>query len=92
MKDLEITVLGDVIAILKHAKTVQNKRTTEKVLKTEKDTTNSQTSSSERRVVVTKQSDHPAKKLVNSTKIPSANQPPAKPTVSSRLGPPKPRW
>ena len=90
MKDLEITVLGDVIAILKHAKTVQNKRTTEKVLKTEKDTSNSQTST-ERRVVVTKQSDHPAKKLVNSTKIPSANQPPAKPTVSSRLGPPKPR-
>ena len=90
MKDLEITVLGDVIAILKHAKTVQNKRTTEKVLKTEKDTSNSQTSS-ERRVVVTKQSDHPAKKLANCTKIPSANQPPAKPTVSSRLGPPKPR-
>ena len=88
---MEITVLGDVIAILKHAKTVQNKRTTEKVLKTEKDTTNSQTTSSERRVVVTKQSDHPAKKLVNSTKILSANQPPAKPTVSSRLGPPKPR-
>ena len=88
---MEITVLGDVIAILKHAKTVQNKRTTEKVLKTEKDTTNSQTTSSERRVVVTKQSDHPAKKLANSTKIPSANQPPAKPTVSSRLGPPKPR-
>ena len=86
---MEITVLGDVIAILKHAKTVQNKRTTEKVLKTEKDTNNQ--TSSERRVVVTKQSDHSAKKIVNTTKIPSANQPPAKPTVSSRLGPPKPR-
>jgi len=32
LKDLEITVLGDVIAILKHAKKEQNKRTTDRVL------------------------------------------------------------
>ena len=77
---MNITALGDIIAILKHAKTVQSKRTTDKLLQPE------------RSVEVSppiKKDPPPPPKIRNSiTPPPKA---PTKPEVSSRLGPPAPR-
>ena len=75
---MNITALGDIIAILKHAKTVQSKRTTDKLLQPE------------RSVSV----ESPPKKAPPPPKIRAKTPPkvaPTKPEVSSRLGPPAPR-
>ena len=69
---MNITALGDIIAILKHAKTVQSKRSTEKVLKAD---------------TPPKVKPPPPPKITRE----EPPKPPAKPVVSSRLGPPAPR-
>merc|ERR1711981_18947 len=92
LKDLEITVLGDVIAVLRHAKTVQQKRTTEKVLMPEN---GSKPQGSSSRIVIKPPTEQRIIKTL--TTPPKQSEPkvtakiPVKTTLTSRLGPPKSR-
>ena len=103
LKDLEITVLGDVIAVLRHAKTVQQKRTTEKVLMPENGSKPQGSSSrivikppTEQRIIKTQPTEQRIVKTL--TTPPKQSEPkvtakmPVKTTLTSRLGPPKSRY
>ena len=74
LRDLDITVLGDVISILKHAKDMQNKNDSDALMVTE-------SKKQERKVTSEPPAPPPVKEVPK--QIEKKNE------VSSRLGPPK---
>jgi len=93
LKDLEITVLGDVIAILKHAKKEQNKRTTDRVLARPSlaDEPKPQKPSSSERRVIKPIEEKIIKPEISSEATFSSSVSTKAATVTARLGPPKAR-
>ena len=86
--------MGDVIAILKHAKKEQNKRTTDKVLARPSladEPKPQKASSSERKVITPIEEKITTKPEISSVAITSSSSSTKSVAVTSRLGPPKAR-